>query len=94
MKNVQIGMKVKAYKGSCIGHIIDSTTWYGEIVKVNKNSIRVRFTEEVVMHGRNETYHGTNLNAERTYRFSKTLSNGNDYYVSAESKAIYGGIEL
>lgn len=94
MKNVEIGMKVNAYKGSCIGVKIQSTTWYGEIIKVNKNSIRVRFTEEVCKYGDKETWHNTNMNVERTYRFSKALSNGNDYYVSAESKAIYGGIEL
>ena len=35
----QVGMKVKAYTGSCIGILIQSTEWQGEIIKVNKKSI-------------------------------------------------------
>ena len=31
----QVGMKVKAYTGSCIGILIQSTEWNGEIIKVN-----------------------------------------------------------
>lgn len=42
MKNAQVGMKVRAYTGSCIGLLIQSTEWQGEIIKVNKKSIRVR----------------------------------------------------
>ena len=30
----QVGMKVKAYTGSCIGILIQSTEWNGEIIKV------------------------------------------------------------
>ena len=52
MTNAQIGMKVEAYKGSCIGLLIQSTTWQGEIIKVNKKSIRVRLTESTSTFGR------------------------------------------
>ena len=45
----QVGMKVRAYEGSCIGIIIQSTEWQGEIIKVNKKSIRVRLTESTIM---------------------------------------------
>ena len=45
MTNAQIGRKVEAYRGSCIGLLIQSTTWQGEVIKVNKKSIRVRLTE-------------------------------------------------
>lgn len=31
MTNAQVGMKIEAYKGSCIGLLIQSTTWQGEI---------------------------------------------------------------
>ena len=49
MTNAKIGMKVEAYRGSCIGLLIQSTTWQGEIIKVNKKSIRVRLTESTSM---------------------------------------------
>ena len=44
MKKAQVGMKVKAYTGRCVGILIQSTTWEGEIIKVNEKSIRVRLT--------------------------------------------------
>ena len=31
MKKAQVGMKVKAYTGRCVGILIQSTTWEGEI---------------------------------------------------------------
>ena len=51
----QVGMKVRAYEGSCIGIIIQSTEWQGEIIKVNKKSIRVRLTESTSMRGKKIT---------------------------------------
>lgn len=92
MKNVQVGMKVQAYKGSCIGVVIQSTTWEGEIVRVNKNSIRVRLTESTCEFGSKTTSHWENLNTEVTFRFSKVLSNGNAFYRS--EGGIYGSIEV
>ena len=82
MKSAQVGMKVKAYTGSCIGLLIQSTTWEGEIIKVNKKSIRVRLTESTSKFGSKTTSHWENLNTEKTFRFSKILSNGNAYYRS------------
>ena len=70
----QVGMKVRAYEGSCIGIIIQSTEWQGEIIKVNKKSIRVRLTESTSMRGKKITNHRENMRTEVTYRFVKTLS--------------------
>ena len=92
MTNAQVGMKVKAYTGSCVGILIQSTTWHGEIIKVNKNSIRVRLTESTSMFGSKVINHRENLNTVKTHRFSKILSNGNAYYRSEAN--LYGGIEL
>ena len=88
----QVGMKVKAYRGECIGLLINSTEWNGEIIKVNKNSIRVRLTDSTSKFGKKETNHRENMNTEKTFRFVKTLSNGNDWYKSEAN--LYGGIEI
>lgn len=92
MKNAQVGMKVQAYKGSCIGVVIQSTTWEGKIIRVNQKSIRVRLTESTSRFGKKITSHWDNFNTEVTFRFSKVLSNGNSYYRS--ECGIYGGIEV
>jgi hypothetical protein len=92
MKNLEIGMKVKAYRGRCIGSLIQSTEWQGEIIKVNKKSIRVRLTESTSKFGKKTTSHLENLNIEKTFRFVKTLSNGKDWYKS--ERDLYGGIEV
>ena len=88
----QVGMKVRAYEGSCIGILIQSTEWQGEIIKVNKKSIRVRFTESTSKFGKKVTRHWENLNTEKTFRFVKTLSNAHDWYRSEAN--LYGGIEI
>ena len=88
----QVGMKVRAYTGSCIGILIQSTEWQGEIIKVNKKSIRVRLTESTSKFGSKTTSHWNNLNTEKTFRFVKTLSNGKDWYKSEAN--LYGGIEI
>ena len=92
MMNAQVGMKVEAYKGSSIGIIIQSTTWQGEIVKVNKKSIRVRLTESTSKFGSRTTNHWENLATEKTYRFVKNLSDGRSLYHSEAD--IYGSIKL
>jgi hypothetical protein len=92
MKNAQVGMKVKAYRGRCIGSLIQSTEWQGEIIRVNKKSIRVRLTESTSKYGSKTTSHWENLNIEKTFRFVKTLSNGKDWYKS--ERDLYGGIEV
>ena len=88
----QVGMKVRAYKGDCIGLLIQSTEWQGEIVKVNAKSIRVRFTESTSKFGSKTTSHWENLNTEKTFRFVKTLKSGKDWYRS--EAGLYGGIEI
>ena len=92
MKNAQAGMKIKAYTGRCIGLLIQSTEWQGEIIKVNKKSIRVRLTECTSKFGSKVTSHWENLSTEKTFRFVKTLSNGKDWYKS--EGGLYGGIEI
>ena len=91
-ENAQVGMRVRAYEGSCIGVQIQSTEWQGEIIKVNKKSIRVRLTESISKFGNKTTAHRDNLNTEKTYRFVKTLSNGKDWYKSEDG--LYGRIEI
>ena len=88
----QVGMKVRAYEGSCIGIIIRSTEWQGEIIKVNKKSIRVRLTESTDKFGKKVTGHLENLNIVKTFRFVKTLSDGRDWYRSEAN--FYGSIEI
>jgi hypothetical protein len=87
-----VGKKIKAYKGNSIGKIIQSTEWQGEIIKVNKKSIRVRLSESTSMWDRRVKTHCENLNDEVSFRFVKTLSNGNDWYLS--EGRLYGGIEI
>lgn len=88
----EVGMKVKAYTGRCVGLLIQSTEWQGEITKVNQKSIRVRLIESTSKFGSKITSHWENLNTEKTFRFVKTLSNGRDWYKS--EGGIYGGIEI
>ena len=88
----QVGMKVKAYTGSCIGILIQSTEWNGEIIKVNAKSIRVRLTESTSKFCKKVTNHRENMGTEVTYRFAKNLSNGHDWYRSEAN--LYGGIEI
>ena len=88
----EAGMKVKAYKGSCIGLLIQSTEWEGEIIKVNQKSIRVRLTESTSKFGSKTTGHFEGLNTEKTYRFVKTLSDGKAWYKSEAN--LYGGIKF
>ncbi len=72
--------------------VIQSTTWEGEIIKVNEKSIRVRLTESTSKFGSKTTSHWENLNTEKTFRFVKTLSSGKDWYKS--EGGLYGGIEI
>ena len=90
--NAQVGMKIEAYEGSCIGILIRSTTWVGEIVKVNRKSIRVRLTESTDKYGNKVMGHRENLCIEKTYRFVKTLSDGRACFRSDSSH--YGDIVL
>ena len=87
-----VGMKVRAYEGRCIGLLIQSTEWQGEIIKVNAKSIRVRLTESTSKFGSKVTSHWENLGTVKTFRFVKTLSNGHDWYRS--EGGLYGGIEI
>lgn len=86
-----VGMKVTAYTGRCIGILIESTTWQGEVVKVNKKSIRVRLTESVSKFGSKEKGRWT-MNHEVAYTFSKVLSTGEELFTSEGN--IYGKIVI
>ena len=88
----QVGMKIKAYTGRCVGILIQSTEWQGEIIKVNKKSIRVRLTESTSKFGSKTTSHWENLNTEQTFRFVKSLCSGKAWYKSEGGG--YGGIEV
>ncbi len=92
MTDLQIGMAVEAYRGTCIGLLIQCTTYKGEIVRINRKSIRVRLTESTSKFGSKTTSHFDNLNTEITYRFSKVLRDGRFLYTSESD--LYGHIKL
>ena len=92
MEKAQVGMNVKAYKGNCIGLLIQSTEWDGEIIKVNRKSIRVRLTESTSKFGSKTTSHYEGLNTEKTYSFVKILSDGKAWYKSEAN--LYGSIKI
>ena len=71
--NAQVGMKIEAYEGSCIGILIRSTTWVGEIVKVNRKSIRVRLTESTDKYGSKVMGHRENLCIEKDLPLRENL---------------------
>lgn len=83
------GMKVKAYTGSCIGIIIQASTWQGTIIKVNKKSIRVNLTEITCTYGKKVTAH-YKMDEDVRYTYWKTTSDGRELYKSV----LNGIIEL
>jgi hypothetical protein len=85
------GMKVQGYKSSCIGILIQASCWNGEIIKVNKKSIRVHLTENINTCGGKETSRW-NISRDVTYTFWKTTEDGREIYRS-EGK-VYGIITL
>ncbi len=91
MKNIQVGMKVEAYTGRCIGLLIQSTTWQGEITKVNKKSIQVNLMDSINKFGSKITSQHTML-SKVNYRFWKTLDDGRVIFRSEGN--IYGKIIL
>ena len=88
---IEIGMSVTAYKSQCIGFIIDSSTFTGKVIKVNKKSIRVQLEHIVAKHG-DKVIRDTEYPATVTYKFWKTTEDGRIIYKS-DSK-IYGIIEF
>lgn len=91
MTKATVGTKVEAYKSSCIGVMIDSTTYTGTITKVNKKSIWVHLEKAVVKHGHKETKEYAE-SKDVKYTFSKTLDDGKDFYTS--EYRLYGCIRL
>ena len=89
---MKVGDKVKSYKGRCIGVMIESTEWRGEIIKINNKSIKVRLTESTSKFGSKVINHYEGLSIEKTFTFAKTLSNGKSWYKSEAN--LYGSIEL
>lgn len=89
---IEIGMNVTAYKSQCIGFIIDSSTYTGEVVKVNKKSIIVKLTRVLAKHG-DKVVSDTECNVPNVkYTYWKTTEDGRIIYKS-DSK-IYGIIEF
>jgi hypothetical protein len=84
-------MNVQGYKSSCIGLLIQASYWNGEIIKVNKKSIRVHLTENINTFGGKETSR-RNISKDVTYTFWKTTEDGKEIYRS-DSK-LYGIITL
>ena len=88
----EIGKQVKAYRGTCIGVIIQASTWQGIITKVNKKSIRVTLTEQTCTYGRKVTFHRENMSDSIRYNYWKTTDDGRELYTS--EGRLYGIIEL
>lgn len=66
-------MKVKAYSSQCIGIMITSFHYYGEIVKTNKKSIKVNFNRFVKIEGK-KTVVDREYNDYGTFTFWKTIN--------------------
>ena len=78
-----MNMKVSAHNGTCSvgGMFIDETFLNGSVVKVNKKSIRVEFTEEV--HTRNgKEIARKDASRTETFAYWKKLSSGEEAYVA------------
>ena len=90
-------MKVKAYTSQCIGMVITGLYHYGEIVKTNKKSIRVRFDRFVKIYGAkvviDREYNGT-----YTFTYWKTITahygENDGKTVDLYKHSIYGIIEM
>lgn len=65
-------MKVKAYSSECVGIIITGFHYYGEIVRFNKKSIRVKFDRFVKTYG-SKTEIDTVYNRTCNFAFWKTI---------------------
>jgi hypothetical protein len=81
MESLKIGTQVKGYSSRCIGTIIEANIYYGEIIKINKKSIKVHVVENVNTYGKKEVSR-FNRNEEVTYKFWKTTSDGKNIYKS------------
>jgi hypothetical protein len=85
-------MKVEAYSSQCIGMIITGFHYYGEIVKTNKKSIRVKFDRFVKTFG-SKTEIDREYNGTYTFTFWKTI-NRNDKMVDLYKNTTIGIIEI
>lgn len=75
MKTLEIGTKVVAHNGtsSIGGMFITETFLNGEIVKVNKKSIKVNLTNTVVTENGKEKETVVNIEGLHTFKFWKTV---------------------
>lgn len=79
---MEVGMKVQAYKSQCIGIVIDSWTYAGKVVKVNKKSIVVEFESVEICHG-SKLVDTKKYSGEYKFNFWKNRKdNGNALYKS------------
>lgn len=78
-----MNMKASAHNGtsSVGGMFIDETVMNGSVVKANKKSIRVEFTEEVHTRNGKETARKAASRTE-TFTFWKQLRSGEEAYVA------------
>ena len=86
-----IGTKVIARHDYCVGIVITSQCWQGEIIKVNKKSFIVRMNHYRKTFGKRVEIDRA-VCSEIKYTFVKTLSNGKGWYRSEGS--LYGSIDL
>lgn len=83
MKAIQ-NQTISAHNGtsSVGGMFIDETFLNGEVIRVNKKSIRCKFTEEV--HTRNgKEVSRKSIDRVETFSFWKELDNGEEVYYAA-----------
>lgn len=89
--------EVKAYTSQCIGCVITGFHYYGEIVKTNKKSVRVRFNRFVKTFGRT-VQKDIDYNGTYTFTYWKTITasygENKGKIVDLYKHPIYGYIEI
>lgn len=85
-------MKVKAYSSQCIGMIITGFHYYGEIVKTNKKSIRVKFDRFVKTYG-SKTEIDIAYSGTYSFTFWKTI-NRDGKIINIYKNTVLGIIEV
>lgn len=85
-----VGMEISSYTSQCVGHIINSTTYFGVISKVNQKSIIVELNNVVCKKNSEVTYEGAYKNTGKFTFWKFRKDNGKAIY----KNSLYGYIEM
>ena len=85
-----VGMEISSYTSQCVGHIINSTTYFGVISKVNSKSIIVEIGKMVCKKNSEVTYEGNIRNTAKFTFWKFRKDNGKALY----KNSLYGYIEM